>query len=82
MSHPQSQALQKIIDDWQYFAPCLGANITVYDSNYGYSNFSSGFKSINPEQQLEVGGKAIFIPNKKGTIKVQCSVFATFIKLR
>ena len=53
MSHPQSKVLQKIIDDWRYFAPCLGANITVYDSNYGYSNFTSGFKSINPEQQLE-----------------------------
>ena len=52
MSHPQSHELQKIIDDWQYFAPCLGANITVYDSNYGYTNFSSGLKSINPEKQL------------------------------
>ena len=53
MSYPQSQELQKIIDDWQYFAPCLGANMTVYDSKYGYSDYASGYKSINPEQQLE-----------------------------
>jgi D-alanyl-D-alanine carboxypeptidase len=53
MPHPQSKEFKKIIDDWQYFSPCLGSNMTVYDSNYGYSNYASGYKSINPEQQLE-----------------------------
>ena len=53
MSHPQSQELQKIIDDWQCFAPYLGTNITIYDSNYGYSDYTSGYKSINPEQLLK-----------------------------
>lgn len=52
MSHPQYDELQKIITDWQYFAPCLGTNITIYDSLHGYSNFASGYKSINPEQPL------------------------------
>ncbi len=27
--------------------------MTVYDSNCGYSNFSSGYKSINPKQPLK-----------------------------
>jgi len=52
MSHPQHGDLLKIITDWQYFAPCLGTNITVLDSLHGYSNFASGYKSINPEEPL------------------------------
>lgn len=53
MSHPQYEKLQKIITDWQYFSPCLGTNITAYDSLYGYSNFTSGFSSINPEKPIQ-----------------------------
>ncbi len=52
MSYPLNDELQKILIDWQYFAPCLGANLTVYDSKYGYLNFSSGYASINPEKVL------------------------------
>ncbi|MCK5829890.1 MAG: beta-lactamase family protein [Methylococcales bacterium] len=51
--HPKSDIFKKIIKDWQYFSPCLGANITIYDSDYGYSNYGTGFTSINPEQPLE-----------------------------
>ena len=53
MPHPHSIGLKKTINDWQYFSQCLGANVTVYDSNYGYSNFACGYKSINPEERLE-----------------------------
>ena len=53
MPHPKSDVFQKIIKDWHYFAPCLGTNITIYDSEFGYSNYANGFKSINPERPLE-----------------------------
>ncbi len=53
MSHPKFKEFKKIIDDWMYFSPCLGMNLTIYDADYGYSNFSNGYKSINPEKRLE-----------------------------
>ena len=53
MNHPKTNELQQLLDEWQYFAPCLGANTTIYDSHYGYSNFSSGFESINPEKKIQ-----------------------------
>ena len=53
MSHPQSKEFKKIIDDWKYIAPCFGANMTIYDSDFGYSDYACGYKSINPEEALE-----------------------------
>ncbi len=53
LNHPLSSALQKTVESWQYFAPCLGANISVYDSQNGYWNSSTGFKAINPTLPLQ-----------------------------
>lgn len=53
MSHPKSDVFQKIIEDWHYFSPCLGTSITVYDSEFGYSNYADGNRSINPDQPIE-----------------------------
>lgn len=53
MSHPRSTELHKTLESWQYFAPCLGANVTIYDPINGYWNSASGFRAINPNRPLE-----------------------------
>lgn len=53
MTHPLSSELQKTVESWQYFAPCLGTNIALYDAKYGYWHSATGFKAINPCQALE-----------------------------
>ena len=52
MTHPLAAELQTIANTWQYFAPCLGANITLYDSRYGYWSGASGYRSIDPYEPL------------------------------
>lgn len=53
MNRPLSSELQKTLDSWQHFAPCLGANVTVYESTNGYWSSASGLKAINPSQALK-----------------------------
>ncbi|MBN4080507.1 beta-lactamase family protein [Beggiatoa alba] len=53
MIHSCAIEFNKTIESWQYFAPCLGANITIYDSINGYWSSASGLRAINPNQSLE-----------------------------
>ena len=39
--------LQKALDTWQLFAPCLGANVTVDDSLHGSWHGASGFRDVD-----------------------------------
>lgn len=53
MIHPCATELHKTLESWQYFAPCLGTNVTICDSINGYWSSASGLRTINPNQSLE-----------------------------
>jgi len=53
VSHPNSTELHETLEDWQYFSPCLGANVTICDSKNGFWNSASGYSKLNPNQLLE-----------------------------
>jgi len=48
MSFPHSIELKKTLHYWQNFAPCLGTNVTIYDSEHGYWNAASGLSAVSP----------------------------------
>lgn len=52
--HPLSEQFQQIVGTWQYFAPSLGASISLYDSKYGEWNAAIGYRQINPCQPLKL----------------------------
>lgn len=53
MTHPQHEALQRALDDWLPFAPCLGANVSLYDAKYGAWHGSTGWRTLHPRVELE-----------------------------
>ena len=52
-----SLTLQKQLDRWQLFAPCLGANVTVIDSVHGKWNAASGYADPDTKALMKVGGR-------------------------
>ncbi|WP_198266481.1 serine hydrolase domain-containing protein [sulfur-oxidizing endosymbiont of Gigantopelta aegis] len=52
MAHPNAAELQKTLEYWQYFAPCLGANVSIYDAKYTDWNSASGYSQLNPRLSL------------------------------
>lgn len=53
MSLPFNQQLRHTIDQWIHFAPSLGVDVCVYDSNFGFWNHTAGYRSLNPHETLE-----------------------------
>lgn len=53
MSHPFSAELQETLVKWQHFSPCLGTNVTIFDSDNGFWDSASGLRSLNPKQWME-----------------------------
>ncbi|MEH6549900.1 MAG: serine hydrolase domain-containing protein [Pseudomonadales bacterium] len=55
MTHPLSLELEATLQYWQNFAPCLGANVAIYDARHGYWDSASGYAEPNSEEKLASG---------------------------
>lgn len=60
-----SQSIQTTVDNWIHFAPCLGVDVCVYDSNVGFWNHSAGYRSLNPHEFLEANETFYIYSNTK-----------------
>lgn len=52
--HPAAAALQQTLTRWQYFAPCLGTNLSLIDAASGSWQGASGWQAFEPEQTMPV----------------------------
>lgn len=74
MSHSRSTELQKALENWQYFSPCLGASVTISDSKNGLWDSACGFSKLNPNQALE--------PNERFYIYSITKTFTAIVVMR
>jgi len=52
-----SFALQRQLDRWQLFAPCLGTNVTVVDPLHGTWNAASGYMDPDTKAPMQASGR-------------------------
>lgn len=53
MHHPKKELLKSIVEDWIHFAPCLGVNISLLDSELGSWHGAAGYRSLHPKTEIQ-----------------------------
>jgi D-alanyl-D-alanine carboxypeptidase len=51
------QALQRQLDRWQKFAPCLGSNVTVIDGRHGVWSSAAGWRDAEADAPMLAGAR-------------------------
>lgn len=57
MDEGLNQALQRQLDRWQRFAPCLGSNAAIIDGRHGSWSGAAGWRDIDSDAPMPVGAR-------------------------